>query len=434
MIRTGKRLSKLRLEALEDRSVPAVHTWDAGGSSLNWSDAGNWDAAGPPTSNEPGGTFVVFPIDDITTIQNIPNLSLAGITFSNPTGIQIRLDQPLTIDNDANNPNIANLSGTNRIFNGSLIQSGNLPIAIEVSGGTLTIDSEITGTQGMEKQGTGTLRLGGASTYSGVTTIGNGGIVATSATAFGTSTVQLGFVGIPANIDTFALVDSTANLTIANTFNSFDDGGTIGSVDNGSAPDINFTGAIFTNDNQLHLQAGSQDRTIFSGQITGPGSITATATAAGRRIVLDNDTANPNDFSGGIVRIENGAVLQLTVSTNAEQIPDAATVTLVGAGSTLRLFEVDETIAGLTSTAGNRVVDASGAGSTLTLLRRLDQRRRKHAEPGQARNRRADTPRPHRHRWIHPSHEWRSRSGECGEQRRRHRVRGRRPARHGHDQ
>ena len=170
---------RLRVEALEDRSVPATHTWTALGGSFDWSDAGNWDAAGKPTSNEPGGTIVVMPVND-DPVQDIPNLTIASIEFKAPTAVTLQLTQPLTIDGTAASDNIINTSGNNTITGSSINLVGG-SCFIPVTGGSLTIVSPMTGNVGMNKFGPNTLTLGngdtGANTYTGSTTVADGTLV-----------------------------------------------------------------------------------------------------------------------------------------------------------------------------------------------------------------------------------------------------------------
>src|SRR5437764_884468 len=40
--RTRRPIRRLRLQNLEDRTVPAIVTWDGGGGDFNWNNAANW--------------------------------------------------------------------------------------------------------------------------------------------------------------------------------------------------------------------------------------------------------------------------------------------------------------------------------------------------------------------------------------------------------
>src|SRR5262249_50304372 len=110
------------------------------------------------------------------------------------------------------------------------------------------------------------------------------------------------------------------------------------------------------------LHAGSSDRTVFAGRITGTGGVEAFTNVLGRRVVLDNPAAT-NDFTGDVF-IANETVLQLALASTAEQIPNAASVPFGNANSRLRLNGLAETVGTLVGTAG--IIDAIGGDSTLT--------------------------------------------------------------------
>src|SRR5216683_3074700 len=79
--RTGKSPRRLQLEILEDRLIPAVHTWTGGTNNL-WSNGGNW-TRGAPLAGEsnlqlrfPSGT------QHLANLNDIQNLSVQEIVFS----------------------------------------------------------------------------------------------------------------------------------------------------------------------------------------------------------------------------------------------------------------------------------------------------------------------------------------------------------------
>ncbi|HUR55413.1 MAG TPA: Ig-like domain repeat protein, partial [Gemmataceae bacterium] len=232
-------------------------------------------------------------------------------------------------------------------------------------------NSALAGSPLLEKEGPNALTLGGTSTYSGGTRVTGGSILFTTGSALGTGTVQLGTANFPAGTDTSLLAAGATNTTLANDILVLDDGATIGSVDDAvNNPAVNFTGTITNNaegSGQLFLMGGSGGGTTFGGRITGTGQITATATAPGRRVVLDNGTATPNDFAGAVT-IKADAVLQLGATTTNEQIPDAATVHFASAAATLGLFQMTETFTAVTSDpVGAGVIQSQGGNSTLVL-------------------------------------------------------------------
>jgi len=162
--------------ALEDRITPATHTWtDASSNNNNWSNPANWTAISGQDEPFVGETdaSVVLTIDDASSDQNIQNLILDKLTFGNPGSFTLTLQTPLGIRSSALSPNINNISGTNTITNSTLNLSGTAA-NIRVGAGALTIASQITGSQGLIKEGEGDLVLTGANVYTGTTTVNAG--------------------------------------------------------------------------------------------------------------------------------------------------------------------------------------------------------------------------------------------------------------------
>ncbi len=176
---------RLTLDTLETRITPAVHTWDNGGATNNWSDAGNWDAVGVPTTGEAGGTVVVIPINDSTINQDIAGLVIGQLQFTNPGSSTLTVVTPLGIDGSTATNNVVNASGTNVVTGSSLNLTGTTAFVSVVSGSTLSVSSQLTGPQGFRKFSGGTLTLTGsvANTYAGVTTVVDGTLVLNTVTA-----------------------------------------------------------------------------------------------------------------------------------------------------------------------------------------------------------------------------------------------------------
>src|SRR5262245_61834186 len=68
-----------RLEALEDRQAPAVHTWTGAVNNL-WSSAGNWTGGAPTES----GAELIFPgtgAISFNTQNDLTGVRLSRITF-----------------------------------------------------------------------------------------------------------------------------------------------------------------------------------------------------------------------------------------------------------------------------------------------------------------------------------------------------------------
>ncbi len=245
------------------------------------------------------------------------------------------------------------------------VLSGNLAIN---GGGSLTFNqttaqtifNAITGNGSVIQNGTGTLLLRGASTYTGGTTISSG------------STLQVGVatVGTPGAITSSAI--GTGTLTF--------DGGTLQSGGsslfdavvvhtNGMRPPANFT---IANAGVINTTGGTIDAngTIFtySGAIGNgngngngtTGSLTVTDSAGGGTVVF----SGANTYSGAT--IVGDGTHSVTLQGGATNTFSANSAVTVNAGSTLDIGSFNQTIGSL---AGNGTVTNNGAltGSSAVL-------------------------------------------------------------------
>jgi len=256
--------------------------------------------------NVDGGGF--GPVEAGTGTVTVTNGRLIGAganDFSDATTFNLGSGGGLTV---RNTEAIGGLSGTGAVtaFTGPSTLAVGGTGATTTFGGTLA-DGTDGGTLSLTKRGAGALILASASTYTGGTTVSNGQLLYYNGSALGTGTVTLGDGSTPNGARPALIAAAATNTTLANAIQSNVSGAIVGSVDDPRNLIPNFSGPISTNVGTLTLQGGSNDRTTFTGRITGPGSITATATAAGRRVVLATP-ANSNDFAGGVT-IGAGAVL-----------------------------------------------------------------------------------------------------------------------------
>jgi hypothetical protein len=187
------------LEQLEDRLVPAVHTWTGlGATGVNdlWSNNANWDI-GAPSPQElnvnlvfprvpPGGTRSLY--------DDIPNLVVNTMTFLgnyavtiNSTGSEIDLLTGIT----------AGPSGSCAFFSGVLF-IGDAPQPIQLStaaNAALDISSTVDDSSrgiGLDVSGPGQVFLGVANTYHGGTVVGAGSqLIVGNSTALGTNLVTM---------------------------------------------------------------------------------------------------------------------------------------------------------------------------------------------------------------------------------------------------
>ncbi|HWA28786.1 MAG TPA: autotransporter-associated beta strand repeat-containing protein [Lacunisphaera sp.] len=243
------------------------------------------------------------------------------------------------------------------------------------------------------KQGTGTLTLSGNNTYSGVTTINSGVVVAAGNNALGTSTfgntIANGAAlhlqgGVTVNEGSFAVTGTGVGATgaIRNLSGSNTLGGQLNLGGNttiaSDAGTLAATGQVNLGANVLTV-TGAGD-TNLSGSVTNTGSVTKTgagtltfsgtgANSFGGALnvndgtVVLNKTAGTNAVSGSAINVGDGAgaagsaVLRLGAS---HQIADyAGTLTVASDG----LFDVNNQTEAIDRLAGNGRIDLGTSGS-----------------------------------------------------------------------
>ncbi|MFO0799814.1 MAG: hypothetical protein U0804_20270 [Gemmataceae bacterium] len=171
---------RVRLERLEDRTNPNVHTWIDAGLTHDWSDAFNWDTTSAPAS----GDDVVFNTADPNNNQDLVGRVLRSLTFNAGSDVGITLVQNLGINGSLTTNNVIDNTGLNDIGGaGNLdLASSTVYFVTNAATGRLRISADVTGTVGLRKLGVGTLELATdtsvaghtGNTYTGATTIAAG--------------------------------------------------------------------------------------------------------------------------------------------------------------------------------------------------------------------------------------------------------------------
>jgi autotransporter-associated beta strand protein len=193
--------SKAQLRALLGliicQLVPSAHsqvTWDGGGTDNNWSTPDNWVGNAAPGND--GSADLVFDGSTRTTPNVDMAWSIASLTFASTAGgftiggsdISPPSTVPVSftdfvVNNSVTTETINNNIGTlnNEAFNaasGDLVFGGNIATTgngLDVKGaGNTTINGNITGDGYLTKDGSGTLTVNGANTYSLSTYINSG--------------------------------------------------------------------------------------------------------------------------------------------------------------------------------------------------------------------------------------------------------------------
>ena len=239
-------------------------------------------------------------------------------------------------------------------------------ILIDTNGNNVTFASAVgsTNSGGLTKNGTGTLTLTNANSYSGGTTINAGTINATNSSALGSGNVSVAAGG--------KLEVSANNLTIANniTLNGTTTNGAIYSNQPGAGVTTNLTGQITLNATS-NVSSNWNDKTLqLSGKITGVGGLDFVlhpGQVGGRYLI----TGATNDYAGATSVTGNatgqwgytGQAMLYLGATNA--LPTTTALTLNYAD--LYLNGQAQTLASISGSGNFSVQNGSTTAATLTL-------------------------------------------------------------------
>jgi autotransporter-associated beta strand protein len=222
----------------------------------------------------------------------------------------------------------------------------------------------LTGLTSLVKTGTGTLTVEQANAYAGGTTVRGGTLISQNNNAFGAAgLITLGDAGT--GTDTVALlfansVDPANPITVSASGSGMAIIGTFGA---GVAVNATTLGGLITLNRPTTFESTVTDRLAINGQITG--NVGTLTFSGGSRTTLQSTA---NDFVGDIVVTGNGTILQASVGTVSETIPDASNVT-VEAGAFLHLTSSSgaETINALNGDGVVRTFPTSALGSVLAV-------------------------------------------------------------------
>ena len=150
----------------------ATVNWNAGtGTNFLWNDAINWDSG-----------FAPLAVDDLVFVSPIPNPG----SLTNPHLLTLPVG---AVANSLNFADSYTLTG------GDLtLTSGAVRVAM---GALARVDSILAGTAGLTLTGGGSLRLAAGNTYTGTTTINNGALIVSNASALGADTSTIVVNGSP---------------------------------------------------------------------------------------------------------------------------------------------------------------------------------------------------------------------------------------------
>ncbi len=278
-------------------SLAANTTWTNSNATDVWSDNANWDTTAKPTGAD--DALITSVGTAVTAVTVNTDETANSVTVSNGNQVNISAGNTLSAGTVAiNGGSTIQVGGS---LSGTTTNAGTLNIGIGSTGGVLTGDVSNTGTLlfnrsdasaysgiisgsgTVTKQGAGTLTLSGANTYSGGSTVSNG-------------TVALN------HIDANNLFDAvgTGGVTL-------DGGKLLGAITGSLATDVTFNA----------------------------GKTSTIAAAAGTVLTIGGDPATTGNQNARLILGAN-AVAQFGSATDTG-------VVLVGASSTINVFDVDST-------------------------------------------------------------------------------------------
>ncbi|MBT5901851.1 MAG: hypothetical protein HOH58_07055, partial [Opitutaceae bacterium] len=165
----------------------ATITWDITGGG-EWSTGANWSSKSTPGSSDTAGFGTSIAADSTITLLNDEMVNI--VAFDNNThrytiasaGGSLEIDDRIYV-----------IAG-DHLVSADVVLTGNAKLQV-ASGNSLTISGEISGSQSLEKTGSGTATLTGTLSHSGGTTVTNGTLVVTTTSLFDdvTNNATLGF-------------------------------------------------------------------------------------------------------------------------------------------------------------------------------------------------------------------------------------------------
>jgi autotransporter-associated beta strand protein len=319
--------SRPRLECLETRLAPAIHTWTgASATSSNWSDAANWNG-GAPSSSE-SEVALVFPVAARReNTDDIPNLTVQEIRF---TGNDYVISGNQSIKLTGNITHFPEPSSTDTL-NVNLIVDNMMFISI-VYGATLRLGGVISGAGGLQirqpsgpRQLGGTVILSGINTYQGPTEVPSG-------------TLRMG-------VDN--ALPSTTAVTVMNPGSVLDLNNFNVSIGSLIAGITDLAKVAFGDEGRAKLTVGADNTSTLSGTVfSGKGSLIKVGTGTLQLSnlfcgVLEAITVNAGTLRvGGVTYANqyictptNGAVVKIASGATFQTSADAPIGPLAGAGN-----------------------------------------------------------------------------------------------------
>jgi len=344
-------------------SNPATGTYWNGNATNKWSDM-NWspDATGATNENIATGANAVFSVTGVAPQNRATSLdtaeSIASLTVNDTTPVSITGPFLLTISGPTDtrstitiNPGAALTTINSNVFLGANT-SDIAGTAVNNTAG-LILNGVVSGTNGLTKEGTGTLYLTKANAYTGGTSFGLAGDADGGTVEIGNGATDGSTPITPTTITPFGATTVTVNApTILTT-----DGATTG---NSYTLANNFFLAP-----PLNVDVPTATTLTLSGNITGfDGLLLNVGAVTTGKLILTGD-ATGNTYSGATLLMA-GTLQAGTLSGAGKAFSPNSDFALSG-GSVLDSNGNNETIASLSGGAGTTVTNSGNGPATLTI-------------------------------------------------------------------
>ncbi len=360
----------------------ATNEWISG-SSVNWFLSGNWSGGVPTSTDEvlfaslTNATAIIQGATTATASNILLNAGRLTVGSLDPGTLVV--ENQIAIGTVGNNAtltfNFGTLSlntlavGANGTYTdtsfGNLVLTGDDPTIKMAAGVTVVINSSVSGTNGLIKEGLGTLTLAGNNTYSGGTTISIG----TLQIGNGGTTGSLGAGDV---VNNGQLVFNRSNTLIVSNFISGT--GSLTQAGSGTtvlAADNTYSGGTTISAGTLQIGNGGTTGSLGSGDIVDNGTLAFNRTDT---VTLDNNisgTGNLRQSGAGTLVLTGSNTYSgtTTISAGTLQVGDGGTTGSLGTGAitdngTLA-FNRSDTLTVASSISGTGRVQQIGAGTTI---------------------------------------------------------------------